>query len=637
MNKFLSFCLFLCLFYHVRAQNKPLSNRIANYTIDVTLNAEKKTLVGKETLVWKNTSADNITELQFHLYLNAFRDKNSTFMKESGGQLRGDRVDASDIANMGSIDITSMKVRNGETLTQKIKFIQPDDLNDKDRTVISVPLSKPLLPNESIVLDIDFKAKLPKIFARTGFADNYFLVGQWFPKIGVYEPAGMRYATKGQWNCHQFHANTEFYADFGSYLVNMTIPKDFKLAATGIFQRETINKNNTKTITYKADDVHDFAWTTSPRFVITEQQWKHVKIKAVMQPEHTGSTDRYFQSAIVALEYFEKHVGKYPHTVLSLIDPPVNGAGSGGMEYPTFITCGTTWGLPKGIRIPEIVTIHEFGHQYFQGMLASNEFEESFLDEGFNQYYEGRIMDENYIPGSQVNFFGFLVNDMETSRRSYVKMKNPKITEVFRNAWEYPTGTYTIMTYTKTAVWMKTLENLIGRKVMDEVMQTYFARWRFKHPCVRDFITIVNEIVPKRLGNKYGADMNWYFEQVLYKAPVLDYAINSLNTVGNGKTTTGTFTAERLGDMILPTEIQVKFADGSQQLISWNGQEKTKVFKFNKAVTSAKVDPENKLLLDLNFNNNSKAIEPPTLVIKKYSLKIMFWVQNLMQWAAMLS
>ncbi|UTA67220.1 M1 family metallopeptidase [Emticicia sp. 21SJ11W-3] len=637
MNKFLSICLFLCLFFNAGAQNKPLSNRIANYNIDVTLFAEKKILLGKETLVWKNTSTDNITELQFHLYLNAFRDKNSTFMKESGGQLRGDKLDATDKANLGYIDVVSMQVRNGETLTQKLKFIQPDDLNDKDRTVISVPLSKPLKPNETITLDIDFRAKLPKIFARTGFADNYFLVGQWFPKIGVYEPAGMRYATKGQWNCHQFHAHTEFYADFGSYLVNMTIPKDYKLAATGIFQKETLNKNNTKTISYKADDVHDFAWTASPRFEISERQWKHVKIKAVMQPEHSGSTERYFQSAITALNYFEKHVGRYPHTVLSLIDPPANASGSGGMEYPTFITCGTLWGLPKGLKFPELVTIHEFGHQYFQGMLASNEFEESFLDEGFNQYFEGRIMDENYSPGSQVNLFGFTINDMETSRRSYVKMKNPKITEVFRKAWEYPQGTYTIMTYTKTAVWMKTLENLIGRKVMDEVMQTYFARWRFRHPCVRDFISIVNEIVHKRLGNIFGPDMNWYFEQVLYKAPVLDYAISSLNNTTNGQTTEGTFTAERLGDMILPTEILVKFMDGSQQLLSWSGKEKTKVFKFKKPVASAKVDPLNKLLLDLNFNNNSKATEPSTLALKKYSIKIMFWVQNLMQWAAMLS
>lgn len=634
MRQFLRICLLICVFAQIKAQHKPLSNRIANYTIDVVLDANKKTLKGRETLVWKNTSTDKISELQFHLYLNAFRNNNSTFMKESGGKLRDDALDASNPDNFGSIDIESMQIKNGEVLTKKIKFIQPDDLNDKDRTVISVPLSKPLLPNESITLDINFRAKLPQIFARTGFSDNYFLVGQWFPKIGVYESAGMRYATKGQWNCHQFHAHTEFYADFGNYLVSMTLPKDFKVAATGIFQSESPNDNNTKTITYAAEDVHDFAWTTSPRFVISEREWKHVKIKAVMQPEHIGSTERYFQSAITALNYFEKNLGKYPHTVLSLIDPPIYASGSGGMEYPTFITCGTSWGLPKGLRFPEIVTIHEFGHQYFQGLLATNEFEESFLDEGFNQYYEGRIMDENYRPGSQVNFLGFKVDDMEISRMSYVIMKNPKITEVYRNAWQYPKGTYSVMTYTKTATWLKTLENMIGRSTMDEVMQTYFIRWRFKHPCVRDFINIVNEIVPQRTGNRFGTDMNWYFEQVLYKAPVLDYALKSIQNTEKDKKVSGQFTVERLGDMILPTEISVTFADGKQALIPWNGKEKSKSYKFDKAISAVKVDPDNKLLLDLNFNNNSKAIEPSTLVFKKYALKIMFWIQNMMQWAA---
>jgi len=300
-------------------------------------------------------------------------------MKESGGQLRGNRIDKNDQRNWGSITILSMQVRGGENLTDKIQFIQPDDLNDKDKTVIRVPLKKVLKPNESITLNINFKAKLPKIFARTGFADDYFLVGQWFPKIGVYEPAGMRYATKGAWNCHQFHADSEFYADFGNYHVSMTVPNNYILAATGNFQHEKINQDNTKTVNYFANDVHDFAWTVSPKFEVSERQWKHVKIKAVMQPEHAGATERYFQSAIAALEYFDKNLGKYPHTVLTLVDPPLAGSGSSGMEYPTFITCGETiWGMPKGMRLPEVVTIHEFGHQYFQGMLASNEFEESF-------------------------------------------------------------------------------------------------------------------------------------------------------------------------------------------------------------------------------------------------------------------
>ncbi len=623
MKKYTPLFLLIFTFLQTNAQKPPFSNRIANYVISVKLDVKQKTLDGQEILLWKNTSNDNISELQFHLYLNAFKDENSTFMKESGGQLRGNKIDKNTKENWGSIDILTMQVHGGEDLTHKIRFIQPDDLNDKDKTVIRVPLSKPLKPNESITLNINFKAKLPKIFARTGFADNYFLVGQWFPKIGVYEPAGMRYAKRGQWNCHQFHADSEFYADFGTYRVNMTVPKDYVLAATGFLQNEKSNQNNTKTITYFANDVHDFAWTVSPRFEVSERQWKHVKIKAVMQPEHSGATERYFQSAIVALEYFDKNLGKYPHSVLTLVDPPLAGSGSGGMEYPTFITCGSTWGVPKGMRFTEMVTIHEFGHQYFQGMLASNEFEESFLDEGFNQYYEGRIMDESYGKGSQMNFLGFKIGDTESSRMSYVGMKNPKISEIFRYSWKYPKGTYSTLTYTKTATWLKTLENMLGRNVMDDIMQTYFIRWRFKHPCVQDFINIVNEITPKRLGNKFGADLNWYFEQVLYKAPVCDFAIKTIKNTGNKSE----FTVEQLGDMILPTEILIKFTDGNTENLAWNGKDKSKTFKFSKAIESAQIDPKNKILLDLNVINNSQTLKQTSLPFLKYAMKMMFFFE----------
>jgi len=625
MKKHILFIIFLFSFLNAVSNTKPLSNRIANYDISVKIDPEKHTLNGKETLVWTNTSTDYISELQFHLYLNAFKNKNSTFMKESGGQLRGEMMDAKNKENFGWIDIISMKVRNGEYLTSKIKFIQPDDLNENDQTVLSVLLSHPLAPNESLTLDINFKARLPKAFARTGYVGDFYLVGQWFPKIGVYEPAGMRYAKRSAWNCHQFHADSEFYADFGTYRVEMTVPKNFVLAASGVFQDEKTNKDDTKTISYRADDVHDFAWTISPRFEVSERQWKHVKIKAVMQPEHSGSTERYFQSAIAALEYFQKHLGKYPYEVLTLVDPPIQAAGSSGMEYPTFITCGETfWGLPNGIRSPEVVTIHEFGHQYFQGMLASNEFEESFLDEGFNQYYEGRIMDATYGKGSLINLFGFKLNDSESPRIAYKSMKNIKISEIFRKSWEYPKGTYGTLTYMKTATMLQTLENLIGTEVMDEVMHTYFIKWRFKHPSVKDYVAIVNEIAPKRTNYKYGKNFDWYFEQTLYKAPDFDYEVSEINQ--------NQCTIKRLGDMIIPTEILVKFIDGKEELISWNGEDYSKVLKFEKPISSVAIDPKNKILFDLNLNNNSRTLEQSSYPFVKYAMKIMFWVQNLMSW-----
>ncbi|AFK03936.1 Peptidase M1 membrane alanine aminopeptidase [Emticicia oligotrophica DSM 17448] len=623
MPKFFKTIPFFLLSIISFAQTQPLSGRIANYDISVKLDPIKHTLEGKETLVWKNTSTDIISELQFHLYLNAFKNKNSTFMKESGGQLRGEMMDKKNVGNWGWIDVKSMKIRRGENLTSQIKFIQPDDLNDKDQTVISVKLNKPLHPNERITLDIDFSARLPKVFARTGYAGDYHLIGQWFPKIGVYETTGMRYAKRGQWNCHQFHADSEFYADFGVYNVSMTVPKNFVLAATGILQHEKQNSDNTKTIRYRAEDVHDFAWTVSPRFEVSVRQWKHVKIKAVVQPEHSGTTERFFQSAIAALEYFEKHLGKYPYTVLTLVDPPLAGAGSSGMEYPTFITCGETiWGLPKGIRSPEVVTIHEFGHQYFQGMLASNEFEESFLDEGFNQYFETRIMDATYGKGSMSNLLGFKINDSELPRISYVGMSNVKVTEIARESWRYPKGTYGIMTYMKTATMLQTLENLISKEVMDEVMQSYFIRWRFKHPSVKDFVNIVNEIAPKKTNYKFGKDFDWYFEQTLYNAPDHDYAVKEIS--GNK------FTIERLGEMKIPTEILIKFIDGKEEEINWTGEDFSKTFNFKKDIQSVTIDPQNKILFDLNLNNNSKSINQSAWPFAKYALKIMFWLQNLL-------
>ena len=159
----------------------PLSPRIANYTISVTLDANKKMLHGKETLVWRNDKKETISDLQFHLYLNAFKNAQSSFMQES---VR--RPSHSKDETMGWIEVKKMVVRDGEDLANKIEFIHPDDNNVNDRTVIRVPLKYFIKRGKFITLDIEFEAQLPTIFARTGFHKNFFMVAQWFPKIGVY-------------------------------------------------------------------------------------------------------------------------------------------------------------------------------------------------------------------------------------------------------------------------------------------------------------------------------------------------------------------------------------------------------------------------------------------------------------------
>ena len=640
---------------------EPLSPRIVTYAISVSLDPVEKMLTGKETLTWRNTSTDRVGELQFHLYLNAFKNTASTFMRESEGGHRG--ITMAD-GGWGWIDVTSMKTAEGEDLTPRIEFIHPDDNNEKDRTVIRVPLSKPVLPGQTIRLSIDFTAKLPRIFARTGYYQNYYMIGQWFPKIGVYEAAGQRYAVKGQWNCHQFHANTEFYADYGVYDVDLTVPKEYVVGATGILVGEKDLGNGTKAATYHAEDVHDFAWTASASYLDLSEQWKHVKIRVLMQPQRAHQAKRYFESAKAGLEYFDKHVGRYPYPNLTVVDPAYGASGAGGMEYPTLITAGSMWGVGTSLRIAEIVTVHEFGHEYWYGLVGNNEFEEAWLDEGINQYYETRVMNETYGSKSAAwDFPGFTAGDFERTRSGYTGMRNKKIAPIAAPAWTFKAGGYGDLTYQKTAVFMTTLERLLGRPVMDTIMKTYFERWKFKHPCERDFIAVFNELVPKYHGTKFGQNLDWYFDQVLRGTDVCDYELRSIESkevaspigtfdVGGKKVTTDAskdsansgksydtrVVVTRLGEIKLPTSVLVHFENGDEIREPWDGQGRWTEFRYRRPekIAWAIVDPDTALVIDVNFNNNSKTMEPARAPIWKYTIKFLFWIQNFLSLGSMI-
>src|SRR6202022_1670768 len=211
---------------------QPVSPPVIEYSIDATLDPKTKTIQGKERLLWRNPSGDAVAELQFHLYLNAFKNNSSTFMRESSGRLRGDRVGSKE-GDWGWIDVVSIRPADGRDLKSGARFIQPDGNDPSDETVLAVPLPSPVPPHGEISLDIIFRDKLPRVFARTGFVRDFFLVGQWFPKLGVYEPDGMRRRPRGGWNCHAFPSTSEFYADFGTYDVTLTVPSHFVVGATG--------------------------------------------------------------------------------------------------------------------------------------------------------------------------------------------------------------------------------------------------------------------------------------------------------------------------------------------------------------------------------------------------------------------
>ncbi|MBA4312078.1 MAG: peptidase M1 [Chlorobiaceae bacterium] len=648
--------------------SQPLSPRIANYHIDVKLDVQKRLLNGHEVIKWHNKSPDVISELQFHLYLNAFRNNKSTFMKESGGLSRGFKIEKN---GWGFSEIKKIKLASGEDITNAIQYIQPDDDNKDDRTVFRLPLTKSLQPGDSIKLEIDFVALLPEPpFARSGAKEEYFFIGQWFPKIGVY--------VDHQWNCHQYHAYSEFFADFGVYDVKITVPDKNIVGATGIQVEVKKNNDGTATHWYHAEDVHDFAWTTSPEFIEFKGRAQDVDIRVLMQPDHAYQGNRHLEAAKIAVEYHQNWYGDYPYPNLTVVDPRRDAGGSGGMEYPTLITAGTLYGLPAGVHAVEMVIIHEFGHNYWYHLLASNEFEESWLDEGINSYTENQIIESAYgNSGNFLNFLGIKINDLQFQRAQYIGIAD--LDPTIRNAWQYYSGgSYAVNSYMKPSVFLTTLQNYVGKETMLKIMRTYSERWRFKHPKTQDFIDVANEVYTQHrikdepeyskiqiaqssATNQGSQNLGWFFQQALYTNAVLDYSVDYVSskkilsdkgfdynlTIQEGvdgkefhnqsddddEDSTSIFLSDvkirRLGSFIFPVEIEMQFENGETVREYWDGKELWKKYKYLKPskLVSATVDPDHKIPLDINLTNNGKTIESQILAVNKLSARILFWAQ----------
>ena len=345
--------------------DKPMSQRVVHYEIDAKYDAGKHTIDATETLTYHNLTGQALDHFPFHLYQNAFQPK-STWIREA--KLEGSRDVAYDKWEdklYGSEDIKNIEVVGQGDVTGQLQFIAPDDGNKDDKTVVDVHVPKAIPPGAFVQFKIAFQTKLPETQARSGWKRDFVLGGQWFPKVGVW--------WNGSWNCHQYHATTEFFADFGVYDVSLTVPQFEVVGASGILVNEKNNSDNTKTLTYHGDDIHDFAWTVSPRYRVLESEYQAqmgpIKLRFLMQPAHWSQAERHERITRQTLDHFEKWYGPYPYKTLTVVDPEPDSA-AGGMEYPTFITGDSNWFMPAGLYLPEIVVEHEFGHQYWYGMVA---------------------------------------------------------------------------------------------------------------------------------------------------------------------------------------------------------------------------------------------------------------------------
>jgi hypothetical protein len=610
----------------------PLSQRVVAYHIDAQYDPPKHTVEATETLTYHNLTGQPLDKFPFHLYLNGFQPK-STWVYEAhrDGHFRSSDFDAWKPEYNGSNEVTSLTVDGMGDLTQQMKFVSPDDGNPDDKTVFEVRLPRPVPPGQDITFHLKFRAKFPKVVARTGYKRTFLLAGQWFPKVGVW--------WNGRWNCHQFHALTEFFADFGTYDVKVTLPKEYAIGATGVQVADQDNGNGTKTVSFHAEDVHDFAWTADPNFKVIEDHFDGsvgpVRIRLLSYDSHRQSWQPYMFSAKESMKRFDDWYGPYPYAQLTIVDPPHGAGESGGMEYPTFITGDSGWYIPSGLHWVAGVTEHEFGHQYWYGMVANNEFENGWLDEGINTYSEIKVLDSMYGEnGSALDMFGAQLGDRELQRQGYVGSADidPLGRMSFR---DMSFGSYGDVTYGKTGAMLLTLETVIGEQTLKNALHTYFLRYRFQHPTQEDFMHTVNEVA--------GQDLGWFWSQAVYGTQVFDYEVLRADSYPlgwwqqsvdekPGQTDYETqVILHRKGDFIFPIEAVVKFDDGEIAREHWDGKDRWMRYVYRKKsrVASVQIDPHYRLQLDTNFVNNSRVSRSQHGAIHKIAMYWMFLTQML--------
>ncbi len=621
--------------------------------MEVKLNTETHTIKSSEILSWTNDTRFPANELKFHLYWNAFQNNMSTYLTEAAR--RGRRISGFSKEDWGHCRVESIKIVQNPyfddfDLMPFMEFQSPDDENLYDQTVFSVTLPQELEPGQTILISIEFESKVPRPISRTGVYKDYYFISQWFPKIGVFED--------GRWNCHQYHSSSEYYADYGTYDIKITLPSSFIVGGTGEHQEIIDNRDGTTTHHFHQHSVHDFAWTASPRFLEYKENFefapgKITEITLLLQPQHRKLKDRYMNAVKNAIKYCSLFYGDYPYTTSTCVDPAYNSR-SGGMEYPTFFTGGAYFLTRKRMSSPEGVTIHEFGHGYFYGLVGSNEFENAWMDEGFTSFLDSEIYHTAYgNPLYSRSFFGipFTFRNVEipiessgiSSHRQTYNMD-----EMQRFAWEFlEGGSYGANSYSKAELMLRTLKRFMGKDLFSRMIKSYSQRFWFKHPRPQDFYAVVSEYA--------GQDMSWFLDQFIYGAEKLDYAIG---TISSQKTRQpeGWFDGEyikrqikdnryqsevivrRLGEVKLPVDVLVVFEDGEEIREAWDGRYRWKKFTFQKPsrIRKAVVDPEFKLVLDINRTNNSMVRKPDKLAPFKWVSHWITWLQHALEFFTLL-
>lgn len=605
---------------------------VVDYTLRAILDVSAHTIHGKGRIHWRNVSASAQDELWMHLYLNAFKNDRSAFLRERLGG-RG----SSEPTDWGWIDLRRLSLVDDEGgITDLLPTIELSRSGDEDQTDARVPLHRVVAPGEAVDLDVEFDDKLPPIVERTGYQDTFHMVGQWFPKIARLEP-------DGTWAHFAFHHLSEFYADFGTYDVTLDVPVTYTIGATGPVV-ESRTEGPRRIERHVQSDIHDFAWTAWDRWNARSERIDGVDVRILFPPGFDAVAERDLAAIRFALPYDSQRYGRYPYSVLTIVHTQQDASEAGGMEYPTLITTEAPWWTPSTVRVPEMVTVHELGHQWFYGLVATNEALWPFLDEGINQFAETDTMEQWRGQGSAVDWMGLKISDAALQAVDAAPAVHDE--PVAQSAASFSTGAnYGRLVYARTAAVLATMARVYGRDEVVRALGTYARRYRFEHPGPNEWVRVFAEILGEGPAGTLRAalfDKGWvdyvvdgvWTRRGQEAAGVFDHD-GKRETVlrRNADSWEGSVLLRHRGTIAFPVDVELRDASGRTRREHWNGEGDSIRIPWQGAVplASAAADPDDRVLVDANLENNRGA----SAGYERFALltleRITYWMQLAIQ------
>lgn len=483
--------LFLFGFFCFTASAQPAYwQQQVNYNIAVSLTDADHTLDGHAKMEYINNSPDTLRFIWIHLWMNAFKNDRTAFTTQ---QLENGSTGFyfSNEEDKGYINRLAFTV-NGIIAVKEDHPQHPD--------IIKIMLPAPLAPGQSCIIETPFHVKLPYNFSRGGHVGQSYQITQWYPKAAVYDRKG--------WHEMPYLDQGEFYSDFGNYEVNITVPENYIVAATGEMTETASAGGNKKTITCRQNDIIDFAWFADKRFSVKQDtlalpSGRVIKVAAYTLP---AKENDYWKDAVKFIKksvLLRSHlIGEYPYNTVTVVQGEMKFAG--GMEYPTITILS---GLDNEKDVESVID-HEVGHNWFYGILATNERAHPWMDEGMNTYYENfRYTAEPQPPvvkkKGESDFFEKRIPEKVEDFLLRWAASEKKDQPIETPSEKFSMVNYQTSAYYKASVWMKWLETELGKETFDSCMMEYYRQWKFKHPYPEDFEKIVQRISKGRFDSYF--------------------------------------------------------------------------------------------------------------------------------------